>query len=227
MDIRLYFNPLPLRRGRPSSLMVTYCPFSFQSTPSSQRETDETECLGLVISISIHSLLAEGDFVRFCCAIIIMTISIHSLLAKGDEKVYANLIVKGNFNPLPPRRGRLGQHTSQKNYLIFQSTPSSQRETFFAVGMASSSLNFNPLPPRRGRLHPGVIFFKHLYFNPLPPRRGRRILDAPVKCFTHFNPLPPRRGRQQKRTKIPLAHLHITHKTHNNSSKSFFKINFF
>ena len=44
---------------------------------------------------------------------------------------------------------------------------------------------------------------------------------------SHFNPLPPRRGRQQKRTKIPLAHLHITHKTHNNSSKSFFKINFF
>ena len=102
-----YFNPLPPRGGRPcpspaASPLVDISIHSllaegdeyeiandeqwiptFQSTPSSRRETLPSSPLDGSASISIHSLLAEGDFFAEM-AKAWLNISIHSLLAEGD-----------------------------------------------------------------------------------------------------------------------------------------------
>ena len=80
---------------------------------------------------------------------------------------------KGNFNPLPPRGGRPSHKCHYPSKHEFQSTPSSRRET--SSPAAHSDLE---------------------HFNPLPPRGGRRSTQAPGRASSRdFNPLPPRGGR--------------------------------
>ena len=79
----------------------------FQSTPSTQRETISHLADISPEFISIHSLYAEGDFLR-------PTVS--------ESQT--------NFNPLPLRRGRRWSSCHLLNlFYQFQSTPSTQRET--------------------------------------------------------------------------------------------------
>ena len=108
----------------------TYAPFStFQSTPSSQRETENLEWGAYSRKISIHALLAEGDVIRNIAEYDRINISIHSLLAEGDLIQAPLLLRHRNFNPLPPRRGRRNKPVCNGIHTKFQSTPSSQRET--------------------------------------------------------------------------------------------------
>ena len=60
----------------------------------------------LPVIISIHSLLAEGDL-NAGMRIRTFRISIHSLLAEGDVDTRLNDLRDCDFNPLPPRGGRL------------------------------------------------------------------------------------------------------------------------
>ena len=144
------FNPLPLRRGRQHAMNMDYNAGLFQSTPSSQRETTlrnnrssiiifqstpssqrETEqCLQCRIpsAISIHSLFAEGDR-RYEGSDKDTGISIHSLFAEGDYISNMSAPPSFYFNPLPLRRGRPTNKPIHNLIFIFQSTPSSQRET--------------------------------------------------------------------------------------------------
>ena len=101
------FNPLPPRGGRPGTRRrMAILPLRFQSTPSSRRETGFFHADEILATISIHSLLAEGDASRrggagsgdgfqstpssrretagrrsYSSHVVI---SIHSLLAEGD-----------------------------------------------------------------------------------------------------------------------------------------------
>ena len=45
---------------------------------------------------------------------------------------------------------------------VFQSTPSSRRETRSAMPLAAATLNFNPLPPRGGRQMADMIIAARL-----------------------------------------------------------------
>ena len=102
-----------------------------------------------------------------------------------------------NFNPRPPRGGRLG-----------------------TIGSIAGTIDFNPRPPRGGRQ--GALdgtevditisihalreegdqkFLKRLRkaydFNPRPPRGGRHYKAVFFKAFReNFNPRPPRGGRR-------------------------------
>ena len=105
----LYFNPLPLCRGRPLWRSCSRSADSrFQSSPSMQRETWESYRTIPISEISILSLYAEGDMCKglqregsrsfqsspsmqreTCFAVassIFSTISILSLYAEGDER---------------------------------------------------------------------------------------------------------------------------------------------
>ena len=101
-----YFNPLPPRGGRRPTACLGGCKPRFQSTPSSRRET---------------FFLASN--LRSCF------ISIHSLLAEGDVPVSSRRSSSGYFNPLPPRGGRRFYCNISPGGNVFQSTPSSRRET--------------------------------------------------------------------------------------------------
>ncbi len=190
---------------------------TFQSTPSTQRETDVKSSDGSTKTISIHSLYAEGD------------------------RAARHLRLRHkHFNPLPLRRGRLASGGSLSRNFTFQSTPSTQRETGFGVKSEivwdisihslyaegddypagwkvvdvefqstpstqretpcrqehrATAEDFNPLPLRRGRpKRRGARMFPR-HFNPLPLRRGRRRVPAKHTGPPDFNPLPLRRGR--------------------------------
>ncbi len=168
-----YFNPLPLRRGRP-----------ILSIGGRHRH-----------HISIHSLYAEGDEIQFWPSVD-TNISIHSLYAEGDApallfrtskrdfnplplrrgRLYAQkckMRSSKDFNPLPLRRGRLRRALHMHLWDSFQSTPSTQRETRYFFQFQQLIPYFNPLPLRRGRLIDKVTREPIIYFNPLPLRRGR------------------------------------------------------
>ena len=239
-----YFNPLPPHGGRPSpggglvngnsfqstpsAWRETRCfqnillMFTFQSTPSAWRETNTTGIPLSRLSISIHSLRMEGDF-----------------LYRFSGRVLPD------FNPLPPHGGRHDIFQCFSLDFTFQSTPSAWRETFAGFfKMADSAFqstpsawretvsifnfnnsgrHFNPLPPHGGRRSnycpwiTGLVFQSTpsawretdldriegictQYFNPLPPHGGRRCPGRKKGGKSqYFNPLPPHGGRHNIR----------------------------
>ena len=104
--VTVYFNPLPPRRGRQEQTRKASWTLRFQSTPSSQRETAASPFLFFCIIISIHSLLAEGDTTGRTDSI---SVEFQSTPSSQRETIFIFLILlnRQDFNPLPPRRGRL------------------------------------------------------------------------------------------------------------------------
>ena len=127
-----------------------------------------------------------------------LMISIHSLHTEGDPDTGNDIVCA----------------------TIFQSTPSTRRETETARIVRATHRHFNPLPPHGGRLDlPGQITWliefqstpstrretnlhsgkciRYRHFNPLPPHGGR-LLEVPESMFLeNFNPLPPHGGRPE------------------------------
>ena len=159
--------------------------------------------------------------------------------------------LKPNFNPLPPHGGRrfcpgngtgtvcisihsLHTEGDQKYHILpsknqlFQSTPSTRRETKLICRTHQRSSYFNPLPPHGGRLlkvrlnEMDVISIHSLHtegdpcdhtkgsseehFNPLPPHGGRHLFRFPYSIRNqNFNPLPPHGGRRASSASLIAA----------------------
>ena len=189
--------------------------------------------------ISIHSLHTEGDDTEKTQAQI-NSISIHSLHTEGDNnRSFKNLIII-NFNPLPPHGGRLGFHCFSPprcyfnplpphggrrapsvcsfTWLIFQSTPSTRRETQLEVKVEqdrpisihslhtegdpagsqgrTGQTKFNPLPPHGGRRYAMVSGADSSSFQSTPSTRRETVTPfSSVSSLLDFNPLPPHGGR--------------------------------
>ena len=104
-------------------------------------------------------------------------ISIHSLLAEGDKITLSILFRRTYFNPLPPRGGRLRDTNFRVKHVLFQSTPSSRRET---------------RPCRSDNRRAGISIHSLL-------AEGDRVWPFYLRPYDHFNPLPPRGGRHGTR----------------------------
>ena len=104
---------------------------------------------------------------------------------------------------------------------VFQSTPSTRRETIVMYIKLLPEIDFNPLPPHGGRQFKAFCWWivpvfqstpstrrethdpdynsvSYEYFNPLPPHGGRLNFSMRKKPFRDFNPLPPHGGRRKK-----------------------------
>ena len=124
-------------------------------------------------SISIHSLYAEGDGLKFSLMFNPPCISIHSLYAEGDHICKSDSAFR-----------QISIHSLYAE------------GDFLRPTVSESQTNFNPLPLRRGRRGILPVSVGKRDFNPLPLRRGRPL----AMCFSllnmgYFNPLPLRRGR--------------------------------
>ena len=97
----------------------------FQSTPSTRRETAVLQLLDAAGTISIHSLHTEGDSIR---------------TARSRPLPY--------FNPLPPHGGRQIPVLRLAKVHVFQSTPSTRRETHFLTQIFTVAL-FQSTPSTR------------------------------------------------------------------------------
>ena len=115
--------------------------------------------------------------------------------------IFASLVL--NFNPRPPRGGRLQQPAVDRNHQVFQSTPSARRATALRTPTITTTSDFNPRPPRGGRPDKTACRYGQFYFNPRPPRGGR---PGNVPCrrwrSIYFNPRPPRGGRPTYRLQL-------------------------
>ena len=164
----------------------------FQSTPSTRRETSQTGVKEMLYWISIHSLHTEGDratrYYRLC-----------------DEY----------FNPLPPHGGRLNAVNVHILVGLFQSTPSTRRETSGSPGHCLFPCDFNPLPPHGGRPVSVPDCALYAYFNPLPPHGGRpAFYNAIYKSIfisihsLHTEGDPPKAHRIPSNPSISIHSLH-------------------
>ena len=176
----LYFNPRPLRGGRPFSLPDKNTRLRFQSTPPARGATRLQCFLRLFAGISIHAPREGGDIKLSTRSTPSSVISIHAPRKGGDLLTPPFPIDPQHFNPRPPRGGR---HP--------------------VPGGGDGTDNFNPRPPQGGRRRPSAWPTPRADFNPRPPRGGRPDVP-PISCaYVDFNPRPPRGGRQQRCTVLP------------------------
>ena len=106
----VHFNPLPPHGGRRLGFTTIYTLSHFNPLPPHGGRRLYLPQRGRLCNISIHSLHTEGDSVP-----------------AGHIRIYSN------FNPLPPHGGRPHAFPSLALDLIFQSTPSTRRETGLAA----------------------------------------------------------------------------------------------
>ena len=150
--------------------------------------------------ISIHSLLAEGDPSRPRRRGAPCSISIHSLLAEGDLILSLILYSSSVFQSTPSSRRETRLRSCGRRRPSFQSTPSSRRETdFVAHPLFLQRISIHSLLAE-GDIRRSAALKIHCYFNPLPPRGGRPSRSTRTTQTPYFNPLPPRGGRLAKAT---------------------------
>ena len=149
MICTLYFNPRPPRGGRLQKIQLQGGYKIFQSTPPARGATPAY-------------LVVDG----------LPGISIHAPREGGDKEIYLYKQKQQNFNPRPPRGGRL---------LLL----------FLQVGL----FNFNPRPPRGGRPILGIHEANRIFdFNPRPPRGGRRPFCNAPDALSRISIHAPREG---------------------------------
>ena len=101
---------------------------TFQSTPSARRATDTVDDSGQYYAISIHALREEGDQVR--CNPFTGKDNFNPRPPRGGRLIRECIsFTLQYFNPRPPRGGRPDKVLLSKLHLLFQSTPSARRAT--------------------------------------------------------------------------------------------------
>ena len=189
-----YFNPLPPHGGRRSGTVIC----------------------NAAGNISIHSLHTEGDSSKNSGSPALMYFNPLPPHGGRHELNFAPHL-HWNFNPLPPHGGRLMTLPRLLSPNIFQSTPSTRRETMVTQRAATTG-SFQSTPSTRRETSSRIRVIRlqlfqstpstrretktarhqerhHRHFNPLPPHGGRRQLSDSGQRGKDFNPLPPHGGR--------------------------------
>ena len=123
----------------------------FQSTPSARRATGRSRAEAVRGHISIHALREEGDNKSRCqCTKHRKFQSTPSARRATHCRLLFTLIFT-NFNPRPPRGGRLCTAFVSCPAGSFQSTPSARRATAGQRRSGAAGHDFNPRPPRGER----------------------------------------------------------------------------
>ena len=149
-----HFNPRPPRGGRPPRYAARIAGSAFQSTPSARRATWLVS--GDVFAVVFQSTpSARRATLRSVRQDVRNDISIHALREEGDGEHKFHSERQTDFNPRPPRGGRLSPFPRKTRLLLFQSTPSARRATAGGRSEKRPGRNFNPRPPRGGR--PGKV----------------------------------------------------------------------
>ena len=130
---RCYFNPLPPHGGRQAIPKPSAKESTFQSTPSTRRETASQLALHRQDRYFNPLPPHGGRPLRPILHIIkILVFQSTPSTRRETELVHSGLIEK-DFNPLPPHGGRPEAAEEAPPSAAFQSTPSTRRETFTLI----------------------------------------------------------------------------------------------
>ena len=219
MLLGIHFYPRPPRGGRPLKAASRDVQSRFLSTPSARRATSLSTASVLWISISIHALREEGDFVVHCeCS---LDFDFYPRPPRGGRHMAFQKKAKAtDFYPRPPRGGRPFSFSNRPVFSSFLSTPSARRATAIEGDKTYENVKFLSTPSaRRATRSTGGRSTSPGYFYPRPPRGGRLLLfcteSYPLEISIHalreegdprprsvlllllyFYPRPPRGGRQ-------------------------------
>ena len=170
-----YFNPLPPYGGRHDIFQWVLTDFTFQSTPSTRRETYDIDENGDWITfqstpstrretalyfLSPSTLLFQStpstrrETQVLACNWEIQFISIHSLHTEGDGAVPNYRGRSQDFNPLPPHGGRRAGNDDSVKFLNISIHSLHTEGDTIDSNVSIGHRNFNPLPPHGGRLMP-------------------------------------------------------------------------
>ena len=196
------FNPRPPRGGRQRDVAGRERAYAaFQSTPPARGATSRSSAPCKYILISIHAPREGGDHGQHHQQRLRL-ISIHAPREGGDVIDFQQALSNDDFNPRPPRGGRLGDgldrgqgrdisiHAPREggdkaplNVLfqshLFQSTPPARGATRSPVPAVPLPPYFNPRPPRGGRQVKLGISIDTIVFQSTPPARGATNLQNP------------------------------------------------
>ena len=191
-----YFNPRPPRGGRRSRKFFQFLYLLFQSTSSARRTTKSVLPAMTVTLISIHVLREEDDdyhdMERCAETLFQSTSSARRTTCKanvgyGDEE---------DFNPRPPRGGRLRYPTAGSVHRRFQSTSSARRTTLFQVGgLQAVGISIHVLREEDDETNGGFVAIHMIFQSTSSARRTTRRDWNPNGTTANFNPRPPRGGR--------------------------------
>ena len=167
---------------------------SFQSTPPARGATKFVFTRSRGILISIHAPREGGDADDILANIIDPPISIHAPREGGDGFDSGKMTPRDDFNPRPPRGGRLVRIT----FLVFCTLISihAPREGGNSLLWWTScpACYFNPRPPRGGRQKARRGNEGADRFQSTPPARGATVLLCVPPAGTLFQSTPPARG---------------------------------
>ena len=144
-----HFNPRPPRGGRLSSPHFIKKLQTFQSTPPARGATVWASACVEMFTISIHAPREGGD--NLCCFGV----------ARHDD-----------FNPRPPRGGRLRPALWQYLYAPFQSTPPARGATLLhTADMIATCISIHA-PREGGDTSNALECLNDVKFQSTPPARG-------------------------------------------------------
>ena len=104
-----------------------------------------------------------------------------------------------NFNPRPPRGGRLFRPSVTSAVNAFQSTPPARGATGAGFLCPTYWFYFNPRPPRGGAtFRCSAVMLSSRHFNPRPPRGGRHIATIETIRAATISIHAPREGGDSK-----------------------------
>ena len=234
------FNPLPPHGGRRDLQRVSMTALVFQSTPSTRRETvvksgtmsplqyfnplpphggRRIEWVAAFLCGDFNPLPPHGGRLYYNSPLPSgEDISIHSLHTEGDRIPGSHLHNRCNFNPLPPHGGRPADELQQWGERVFQSTPSTRRETslihtirnkpFISIHSlhtegdhtdsddAGNEKAFQSTPSTRRETQEEADRQGITLFQSTPSTRRETCFIAwSGICKFYFNPLPPHGGR--------------------------------
>ena len=191
------FNPLPPHGGRRDLQRVSMTALVFQSTPSTRRETvvksgtmsplqyfnplpphggRRIEWVAAFLCGDFNPLPPHGGRLYYNSPLPSgEDISIHSLHTEGDRIPGSHLHNRCNFNPLPPHGGRPADELQQWGERVFQSTPSTRRETSLIHTIRNKPFISIHSLHTEGDPQTNCSSGANGYFNPLPPHGGRPV----------------------------------------------------
>ena len=181
------------RRATQSLLLCVRAKKTFQSTPSARRATGFEVACGLVGFISIHALREEGDYYNAMDDLSQTQFQSTPSARRATPHRPELALTIGDFNPRPPRGGRLTVFDVLGDKEEFQSTPSARRATSTQYMVLEDTLISIHALREEGDSDAYRCATRRPDFNPRPPRGGRPNTRCGAMAGRRFQSTPSAR----------------------------------